>query len=77
VVKIWRPWCKEQGISFLDLFPEFVGVGAGPETVATYYLQDDCHWNAAGHRKVATTLLQKSEMLKSMTYPNSGPKLSR
>jgi len=77
VVKIWRPWCADQGISFLDLFPEFVGVGAGPETVATYYLQDDCHWNAAGHRKVATTLLQKSEMLKSLTYPNSGPKLSR
>lgn len=27
--------------------------------------------------KVVTTLRQKSEMLKSLTYPNSGPKLSR
>jgi hypothetical protein len=27
--------------------------------------------------KVATTLLQKTEMLKSLTYPNSGPKLSK
>ena len=77
VVKIWRSWCAEQGIFFLDLFPEFVGVGSGSETVATYYLQGDCHWNEAGHQKVAATLLQKSEMLKLLTHPHAGSKTSQ
>lgn len=77
VVKIWEPWCAEQGISFVDLFPEFVGVGAGPETVATYYLQGDCHWNAAGHRQVAEAILQKSDSLKFLTSPPSASGLPR
>jgi hypothetical protein len=59
------------------LFPEFVGFGDGSQTVATYYLKGDCHWNAAGHRKVAEAVLQKSETLKSMTYPHADPSPTR
>jgi lysophospholipase L1-like esterase len=77
VVKIWRPWCEKHGVSFIDLFPEFVGLGDGAQTVATYFLRGDCHWNAAGHRKVAWAVLQKSETLKAMTYPHPGLNISR
>ena len=75
--RIWILWCAQNRIDLINLFPEFVGIGSGPETVAHYYLRGDCHWNSEGHRKVAEALLEKSAMLKSLTETRLGPKLSR
>jgi len=58
IQKIWSGWCAENGVDFIDLFPEFVGIGAGTKTAQRYYLEGDCHWNAAGHIRVAEALLK-------------------
>jgi lysophospholipase L1-like esterase len=58
--KIWSGWSAETGVDFVDLFPEFVGLGPGAKSVETYYLEGDCHWNAAGHARVAEALLQRN-----------------
>lgn len=63
IQKIWSAWCAANGIDFIDLFPEFVGIGPGAETVKTYYLQGDCHWNAKGHERVAEALLRNPEKI--------------
>jgi len=75
--RIWIPWCAENQIDLINLFPEFVGVGPGTNTVVRYYLKGDCHWNPEGHRKVAEALMAKSAMLKSLTESRLGPNLSR
>ena len=62
--RIWSAWSAEQGVDFIDLFPEFVGLGDGAETVQAYYLQGDCHWNAAGHARVADALWRQRERLR-------------
>jgi lysophospholipase L1-like esterase len=59
VERIWAPWCKARGIIFMDLFPEFISAANGQEARQLYYLQGDCHWNAAGHAKVAAALLSQ------------------
>lgn len=58
IQKIWSRWCAENGVDFIDLFPEFVGRGSGRQTVETCYLEGDCHWNAQGHARVAEALLK-------------------
>jgi len=63
IQKIWSTWCAANGIDFIDLFPEFVGIGSGSETVKTYYLEGDCHWNAKGHERVAEALLKNPEKI--------------
>lgn len=69
--KIWSAWCAENGVDFVDLFPEFVGRGDGAETVRTFYLQGDCHWNAAGHARVAEALWRNREKLRPPPSPQS------
>ncbi len=57
-VTFWRAWAEANGVPFLDLFPRFIGGGDPIETVRRYYIPNDFHWNAAGHRLVAQALLQ-------------------
>jgi hypothetical protein len=71
VVKIWEPWCRENGVHFINLFPEFVGLGDAKSTIDQYYLAGDCHWSAAGHKKVAEAVLAKSDSLNRLTYPTT------
>jgi len=61
--KIWSVWCAENQVDFIDLFPDFVGIGPGQETVDRYFLHGDCHWNAAGHAKVAKALLRNRDKI--------------
>jgi hypothetical protein len=54
----WRAWAAEKGAGFIDYFPLFVGVGDPRETVRLDFIPGDIHWNEAGHRIVAETLVR-------------------
>lgn len=58
-VRYWRDFCKERGISFIDLFPYFFDGRPAEEVYRDYFIPGDVHWNAAGHRLVADTLFRK------------------
>ena len=45
-----KAWCKDNGISYLDLTPALKQSAARGELV---YFPDDGHWNAEGHKVVA------------------------
>ena len=57
-VTFWQSFAKEHSIGFLNLFPTFIG-SQPPETVyATYFIKGDIHWNEAGNRLVAESVLK-------------------
>jgi lysophospholipase L1-like esterase len=49
-------WCRDKGIAFLDSTQALRSAAASGESV---YLPDDVHWNAAGHRVVATAVAER------------------
>ena len=52
------PLAATRGVGFIDLFPIFLD-DEDPETsIRAHYTPFDVHWSAAGHRRVAETLLQ-------------------
>jgi len=62
--KSWQPhdlpsrmeaWCKDNGISYLDLTPALKKSAASGDLV---YFSDDGHWNAQGHQVVAEAVAQ-------------------
>lgn len=56
----WRDWSAKRGVAFIDLFPTFVGLAEGPEqTLAEFYIQGDCHFNANGNRRFAEAFLEQ------------------
>jgi hypothetical protein len=53
----WRAFAAGRGLRFVDLFPDFIGVGRDPhDTVARLFIEGDVHWNAAGHALVASRI---------------------
>lgn len=56
-VRRWRAFARANRVGFIDLFPKFID-GTPPEIVERrFFLKGDAHWNAAGHRLVAETVL--------------------
>ncbi len=60
-VQYWRTWASAHGSGFVDLFGEFINRnGSDPAvTIRKYYIEGDCHFNAAGHQRVAAAMLQR------------------
>lgn len=56
--KIWKEWAQAKGVAYLSLFETFEDLGEPSKVVRQYYLQDDCHWNEAGHAEVAKVLIE-------------------
>lgn len=58
-VFLWETFCEERGLGFLNLFPAFAPrEGETSEDVyAAYFIENDVHWNAAGHELVARAIL--------------------
>ena len=52
----WRDWAARRGAGFVDCFPTFMR-GDPEETVRREFIAGDIHWNEAGHRRVADTVL--------------------
>jgi hypothetical protein len=55
---IWGAWAAQRGAGFIDCFPLFFGRGDPRETVRRDFIPGDIHWNEAGHRIVAETLVE-------------------
>jgi hypothetical protein len=57
-VDIWKDMAKKSNVDFIDLFPLFVSRDSGNSVAnkASYYIQNDSHWNSAGHKRVADSL---------------------
>jgi len=56
-VRIWRDWAARRGARFVNVFPAFVTNDPPMETIHRYFIAGDVHWNEAGHRLVAETIL--------------------
>jgi len=57
-VKIWREWCAANGARFINCFPAFIGRDADPmDTVLGCFIRGDNHFNEAGHKIMAQTIL--------------------
>jgi lysophospholipase L1-like esterase len=60
-VTVWRDWCKERGIRFVDTFPRF-DIGAPwrrrVEILDSCYIPGDIHLSAEGHRRIADAIVQ-------------------
>jgi hypothetical protein len=54
----WKEFADEEGLSFLNLFPLFIGNENPAMVVSRYYIKGDNHWNEFGHRKVGDYLLE-------------------
>jgi len=59
-VRVWRDWCRDRGVRFIDTFPAFE-VGAAwrrrAEILDSCYINGDVHLSAEGHRRVADAIL--------------------
>lgn len=56
-VSIWRQFCRERKIPFLDLFPVFINQIPAEKIIKDYFIEGDVHWNRNGHKLVAETFL--------------------
>ncbi len=60
-VRVWRDWCREKGVRFIDSFPRFE-VGAPwrrrVEILDACYIPGDVHLSAEGHRRIADAMLE-------------------
>jgi len=67
--RVWKEWADRHGAAFIDYFPVFITDLPPRETVRRYYIRGDVHWNEAGHRLVADTLIAR--LLASASPPAS------
>jgi hypothetical protein len=57
-VTLWRDFAARQGVAFTNFFPDFVKPDAAA-MIKTYFIQQDAHWNEAGHALIAQRWLQE------------------
>jgi len=57
--RVWREFCADRGIEFIDLFPLFINDTPTKEVFDAYFIPDDIHWNEEGLRMVAEELLER------------------
>lgn len=58
-VQHWKNFAEQHQVSFINLYPLFVGQGPADTVIASNYIPKDNHWNETGHQKVATCLYNK------------------
>jgi hypothetical protein len=53
-VDIWKKFCQERKLTFINLFPAFFHLDSdSSRTISEYYIKGDNHWNNRGHAVVA------------------------
>jgi hypothetical protein len=59
-VSFWQAFAARQGLELINLFPAFIRKDENPNAViARYFIPGDDHWNAEGHRLVASVVLER------------------
>ncbi|UCH95521.1 MAG: SGNH/GDSL hydrolase family protein, partial [Candidatus Aminicenantes bacterium] len=56
-VKFWRDFAENNGITLINLFPEFIDDRGHDIIYNTYFITGDVHWNPAGHQRVAMKVM--------------------
>jgi lysophospholipase L1-like esterase len=56
-VTTWRKYAELHGARFVNLFPKFIDARDHATVRASYFLDGDVHWNAAGHQLVADSVV--------------------
>jgi hypothetical protein len=56
-VRFWKEWSTRNGADFINLFPLFAGA-SWEETIKTYFIPGDVHWNREGNRIIADAFLK-------------------
>lgn len=57
----WRTWAAEHGAGFVDLFGEFIDGRDPAVSIRANYIEGDCHFNAAGHQRMAAAMLRRHQ----------------
>ena len=57
-VVFWREFSARNEIGFIDLFPVFIDETPAQVVLDAYFIPNDIHWNKAGHKLVAATVLK-------------------
>ena len=61
-VKIWKEWCTNNNINFINYFPKFIKVGSSrakkTEILNKYYIPADFHFNKNGNKLIAQELIR-------------------
>lgn len=73
---VWKDWAAAHGVPLLDLFPDIIASGAAREVLGRYFITDDIHLNAAGHRLVADRVLDAFALATPRAAPSAGPRAS-
>jgi hypothetical protein len=61
-VSFWSEWAGKAGVTFINLFPEFIVDGDELEVIRRHFVPYDMHWNEAGHRKGAEGILRAASL---------------
>ncbi len=56
--KLWEDYCKKEAIDFISLYPLFITSSVAQNAInrKLFYIKDDSHWNAEGHKAVADSI---------------------
>lgn len=54
----WESLAEANNIAFFNLYPVFISKEKPDGVVRRYYIKNDVHWNARGHKKVAEAWLK-------------------
>jgi hypothetical protein len=59
-VEQWREFCGDKKINFINLFPDFIN-SRSKDILKSYFIENDVHWSAEGHKYVAKQLIEKAK----------------
>ncbi len=68
----WKAWSEAHNVPFLDLTGAFVNERDPISILKEYYIEDDCHFNEAGHALVAERFLAFWRSLEGRRAPSMG-----
>lgn len=59
-VTFWDEWARIHSIRFFNFFPDFINMPKeAKDTIATYFMKGDVHWNEVGHQFMGQQFLVK------------------
>ena len=54
---VWQSWAIEHGVDLINLFDVFMTEENPISVVRRYFISNDVHWNAKGHKLVSQSIL--------------------
>ena len=54
---VWQSWAIEHGVDLINLFDVFMTEESPISVVQRYFISNDVHWNAKGHKLVSKSIL--------------------